>query len=231
VQKVGKETLANYSLDDKHWSTRVAVTLKKAESAKEEPKPFVLRLGDTSNKETDKGAVFAVLEGTDYVFLVDSKIEKLLKDAEFRDRHVLKFDPGKVKELRVFVTTADKEIRKPVFERDGKSWKDKNSALGFKIDDRKVDDLIDKLSELQVVRYLNVKGAPPKEYELGEAAPLKFEVVMDDGKTTHTVTVGAASEKNGPYYAQCDMLPDGVFLLGKEPFSELMGKVTYFRKD
>jgi len=232
VQKAGKDTLSHYSLDDKHWTIRVAVTLKKQESDKEEPKPFVLRLGDSSNKDADKGAVFAIVEGTDYVFLVDSKLDKLLKDAEFRDRQVLKFDPAKVKELRVFVATADKETRKPVFEREAdKSWKDKKDTLGFKIDNRKVDDLLDTLSNLQVVRYVNVKGAPPKDYELGEAAPLKFEIVMDDGKTIHTVAVGAASEKNGPYYAQCSALPGGVFLLAKDPFGELMGKVTYFRKD
>ena len=54
---------------------------------------------------------------------------------------------------------------------------------------------------------------------------------MDDDKTVHTVSVGAASEKNGPFYAQFEALPGHVFLLGRDPFSELMGKVTYFRKD
>ena len=232
VQKVSKDTLSHYGLDDKHWTVRVAVTFKKQESDKEEPKPFVLRLGDGSNKDTDKGAVFALLEGTDYVFLVDNRLEKMLKEAEFRDRHVLKFDPSKVKELRVFVATSDKEIRKPVFERDAdKTWKDKKDSLGFKVDSRKVDTLLDTLADLQAVRYVSVKGAAPKDYELGDAAPLKFEIVMDDGKTVHTVTVGAASEKNGPYYAQSDALAGGVFLVSKDPFSELMGKVTYFRKD
>jgi Domain of unknown function (DUF4340) len=232
VQKVSKDTLSHYGLDDKHWTARVAVTLKKQEGDKEDAKPFILRLGDSSNKDTDKGAVFAFLEGTDYVFLVDSAVDKLLKDAEFRDRHVLKFDPAKVKELRVFVTTADKEIRKPVFERDAdKAWKEKKDALGFKIDTRKVDNLLDTLSDLQAVRYLGVKGEPPKDYELGDAAPLRFEIVMEDGKTIHKVSVGAASEKSGPYYAQCDGLPGGVFLVSRDPFGELMGKVTYFRKD
>ena len=147
------------------------MTPKKKEGDKEEPKPFVLRLGDASNRDTDKGAVFAYHEGSDFVFLVDSKLDKLLKEAEFRDKHVLKFDPLKVKELRVFVTTTEKEVRKPVFERDtDKTWKDKKEVLGFKIDSRRVDDLLDKLSDLQVVRYLSAKGDLPKEYELGDAA-------------------------------------------------------------
>ncbi len=142
------------------------------------------------------------------------------------------FDAAKVKELRVLITTADKEVRKPIFERDAdKTWKDSKGTLGFKIDSRKVDALVDTLAKLQVTRYLNVKEAPPKEYELGDAAPLKFEIVMDDGKTVYTVSVGAQSEKNGPYYAQSSALPGGVFLLSRDPFAELMGKVTYFRKD
>ena len=183
-----------------------------------------------SNKDTDKGGICAALEGTDYIFLVDSQVEKLLKDAEFRDRHVLKFDPTKVKELRVFITH-DKEVRKPVFEREpDKNWKDKGGHLGFKLDSRRIDDLLDRLSDLQVVGYLNVKGDGPKDYELGDAAPLRFEVLMDDGKT-HTLAIGAASEKSGPFYAQSNALPGGVFLVGKDPFAELMGKVSYFRKD
>jgi hypothetical protein len=53
---------------------------------------------------------------------------------------------------------------------------------------------------------------------------------MDDGKK-YWVTVGAESEKGGPYYAQSSELPSVVFLAPRQLFAPVMEGLPYFSKE
>jgi hypothetical protein len=210
-----------------------SVTYKKKEGDKEEPKTFVLKLGKKSARDQDKGGFYAFVDGADYVFVVAAGLEKALKEAEFRDRQVMKLEPAKVKELQCYILQ-DVEVRDPLFARDVKQgWLVKGGlSKNFDFDPEQVEKLVKQLADLNAVRYLNVKMPPPADYRLeGKNVPLKFELTMDDGKTKHWLTVGAPNEKDGPYYyAQCSIMPNVVFLVPKEKFEKYMGKVSYFSK-
>jgi hypothetical protein len=86
------------------------------------------------------------------------------------------------------------------------------------------------LAHLRAERFVSFKGPPKAEYKLGEKeAALRVEIVMDDGKTKHELTVGAAKEKTG-YYAKADTLPGVVFLVSHERFTPVLAGVSYFSK-
>src|SRR5262249_8991508 len=156
----------------------------------------------------------------DFVFVINAAVEKTLADAEFRDRLVLSFEPKDVKEVHLSVLTKDEsETRIPVFEREGdKGWKVKSGLGKFNLDSRRVDELLNKLSDLKCIRYLNVKMPAPKDFRLeGDKVPLKIELLMNDG-SKHWITVGKESEKNGPFYATSSKAPHAVFLVPTSQF-------------
>src|SRR5262249_33546899 len=147
---------------------------------------------------------------------------KTLKDAEFRDRKVMKFDASQAISLQCYILDKEEvEVRDPLFERGpDKSWKIARGTT-IKLDAGRVDELVRKMSDLRVVRYLKEKMPGPPSFRLtGDKIPLKFEVTLDDGKnkTKHWLIVGGQEEKTGPYYGTCDALPGVVFLLPREQF-------------
>jgi len=242
VRKVGKDGLAEFGLDVP--SITVSVTHKKKEGDKEETKTFAIKIGNKSRVDKDKGGYYAIEEGTDLVFVLAASLEKTLEDAEFRDRQVLKFEPKDVKEMKVWILSKDGvETRDPLFEREGEtSWKVKSGLGKIILDTRRVDELIDKFSDLKCVRYLTVKMPAPKDYNLeGDKVPLKIEFVMKDTKdkegkevkaATHWITIGAPQEKDGPYYGTCSTMPGMIFLVPANVVKSLLDANTaYFSKN
>src|SRR5207248_2437783 len=139
--KLRKEQLAEYGLDAPN--VVVSVTYKKREEekdadkkpgekkepdkkeAKEEIKTFKLLVGNKSRNDRDKEGVYAMVDGSDLVFVLRSSTDKTLKDAEFRDRQVMKFDASQALSLQCYILDKEEiEVRDPLFERGpDKNWK------------------------------------------------------------------------------------------------------------
>jgi hypothetical protein len=208
---------------------------KKDAKEETEKKTIKILLGRESRETKDKEGVYAMEEGTDLVFLVPASTAKVVKEAEFRDRQVIKIDPTQVISLQCYILDKEeKEIRDPLFERNpDKTWKVARGTT-IKLDSNRVDELVRKIAELKVVRYLNAKLPADKGWRLeGDLVPLKFVLEVDDGKTKekHTFIIGAESEKNGPYYATYDKRPGVIFLVPRSQFEGVMnGKVGWFAK-
>jgi hypothetical protein len=223
VRKVGKEGMAEYGLDVPN--VIATVTYKVKEGDKEETKSFTLKLGNTSRRDSDKKGVYAIQEGSDLVFVIDAIQDKQLKEAEFRDRQVTKIEAGGVTQLSLWFRSKDEKVTQvPVFAREAdKDWEIKSGVVISRLDGKRVDDLVGLLSDIKCARYLNVKAPGPDDFRLkGDNVPLKAELTMKDGKTKYVVTIGAPSEKDGPYYATASELPGTVFLL---PQSDLLKKL------
>jgi hypothetical protein len=228
VGNVKKGNPAERGLDNP--SIMATVTSKVKEGDKETTKTFTLKIGNKSRRDSDAGGYYALVDGSDYIFVVSASVEKSLRDAEFRDRHVLKFDPAKVKELQCYITDTTGKVQfKPLFKRDKDKWAASNLDV-VNPDLEAVDKLLKNLSDLKAVRYLNVKPPGSKDFKLDEKIPLKYEITMEDGKK-YWVAVGAESEKGGPYYAMCSEMPNVVFLVPRFQFAAAMEGLPYFSKE
>ncbi len=193
------------------------VTVKKKDDAK--PTTTTYEFGKES--ETDKPAVYARQAGSDLVFLAQEADYKQLQTAELRDRTIYDFDPAKVKKVELTVRAA--VTLKPVFERGPSpgTWVDKSGQYEDRLDNQKVQDFVLVLSRLRTERYVAFK-APTPDQKLGEKeAALIVRLTMEDGKTTHTLTLGA-KDKEGDYYATADTHPNTVFLVSRAQFDPVM---------
>jgi hypothetical protein len=202
-------------------------------AAQDKGQAHVYKFGKETEVAGDKPGIYGIQGNSDLVFLVNPEVVKTLRDAELRDRTVFKFEPDKVKEIKVAIRKAGEGLRIPVFERKGdiKAWVIKSGLEDFGLDENKVDELVQTLSNLKAEKFVSFKGPPQADYKLGEKeAALRIEVVLEDGKTKHELTVGAAKEKTG-YYAQSDTLPGVVFLVPYDRFTPILGGVSYFSKN
>jgi hypothetical protein len=230
VKKVEpKENLGAYGLNPP--AVTATITLKKKEGEKE-PARYTYLFGSEATPDKSKpSSLYAVMTGggelKDIVFEVSPVIVMPLKDVELRDRTVFRFDPAKVKEVRL---TIRKELTvSPVFTRKDRSWVVTKGLEEFPLDPARVEQLVDILSNLKALRYVSFNG-PEKEHGLTDKPRLRIEVVMDDNKTTYTLTIGAAQEKVG-YFAESSTLPRAVFLVALPHFQRLVDDgVTYFRQ-
>jgi hypothetical protein len=230
VKKVEpKENLSAYGLNPP--AVTATVTLKKKDGEKE-PAQYTYLFGSEATPDKSKpSSLFGVMtrggELKDILFAVSPVTVTPLKEAELRDRTVFRFDPEKVKEVRL---TVRKELTvSPVFTRKDKGWLITAGLQEFPLNPGRVDQLVSNLSNLKALRYVSFKG-PEKAHELTEKPRLQIEVVMDDGKTTYTLKVGAQQGNIG-YYAESSTLPRAVFLVALPHFQELVEQgVTYFRQ-
>ncbi len=205
----------------------VSLTLKKEGDKDKEP-VLVYHFGSETRKEKGKekemaGVYGLIVSGSDLkdtVFVVPEQVVSVLKDAELRDRTVFKFDPDKVKEVKLEIKDRG-EIRKPVFERKKATgpWTVKSGVEGFDLNSDKVEILVNYLSDLKAERYINFTG-PDKSHQLDKDAKLKIEVVMDDNKTTHKLEIGALEGMT--YFAQSNSLPGAVFTVPQSRFQPIL---------
>jgi hypothetical protein len=229
VKKVEpKEGLGAYGLSPP--AVTAAVTLKK--EGEKEAKTYTYLFGSEATPEKGKpSAAFAVMTGggelKDILFEVSPTIVATLKNAELRDRTVFRFDPEKVKEVKVAHQGAV-EFRKFAFTRKlpDKNW---STDLGVTLDAAKVDELVRTLSNLQALRYVTFTG-PAKEHGLTGKPKLKIDVLLEDGKKSYTLTVGSPQDVTG-YYAESSTLPGAVLLVSQPRFAGLINDgVGYFSK-
>jgi hypothetical protein len=204
------------------------VTVKKIGEEKTESRAF--KFGKDTEVAADKPGVYALEGNSDLVFLVDPEIVKILRETELRDRTVFKFDAQKVKEIKLTIRS-DKKTLNPVFERNMEgAWLIKAGLENVSLNEDRVNELAALLADLHADKFVSFKGALKPEFKLGEKdASLRIEVLMDDGKTKHELTVGAAKDTTG-YYAQSNSLPGVVFLVSQERFRPILDGAKYFTK-
>jgi len=207
-------------------------TVKKTGEDKGEGEAHVFKFGKDAGA-ADQPGVYAIQGNSDLVFVVDQSTVKELREAELRDRTVFKFDAEKVKEIKIAVRKDKEGVKTPVFERNAetRAWVIKAGLEDFTLDEAKVDELVHMLAGLRAERFVSFKGPPRPEFKLGDMdAALRVEVVMNDGKTKHELTVGAAKDKTG-YYAQGNSLPGVVFLVPYADFAPLVAGINHFSKN
>lgn len=207
------------------------VTLKKKEGQKE-PTTHVFQFGSDVPKAKGGPGVYGIITAgsdlKDIVFVAPEHVVRTLKEVELRDRTVFKFDADKVKAIKLAIVEK-RETREPVFERKDKGWAVKSGVGRFTLDSGRVEELVNELSALKAERYVGFAG-PQKQHELGAKAPLKVEVLMDDGKTRYTLELGAA-EGTTHYFAQSNTLPGAVFTVPQARFKPILDNgVSYFSK-
>jgi hypothetical protein len=232
-RQVGKDGLVQYGLDSP--GIVVSVTTKTKEGDKEETKTTVLKVGNKSRDEKDKGGYYAIQEGSDFVFVIAGTLQKKLEEAEFRDRLVSKFESKDVKEVDMRILNEKGDfIHDPVAERDGdKGWKKKSGWGGdFDLDPARMDEMVAKMADFKCERYLNAKTPPPAEWKLeGKDVPYKIEFVMNDGKTKHWITIGARQKDEGSYYGMSSLRPGMVFLIPASQVETMMtGRMSWYSK-
>jgi hypothetical protein len=200
---------------------------------KEKPKPFVLKVGNRALEvEGSREGYYAIVEGNDLVFVIDLGLYRMLRDQEFRNQTAMKFEPAKVKELRVWLKVTKDEIPlgPVVFQREGeKNWKlVKGADLRKGVNSKRVEDALAKMADLRVDRYLTAKTALP-EFKLGDKARIILEAEMEDGKT-YKLWIGAPKDPddhNSPLYGECSERKGVIFLVRRDLFEPAF-KLAYF---
>ncbi len=154
------------------------------------------------------------------------------------------FAADKVKEIKLDLRTPY-ERRKFHFQRlADKTWKDIPSGLDeFKVNSEAVTKLVDKLADVKADRLVRLQRGKklPKEYKLAdmdkapekEKATAKIDLILEDGKTTKTITLTVGRRfDGGTYFAHTTAWEDAVFLLSSsEVFQVLNDPARFFGKD
>jgi hypothetical protein len=162
-------------------------------------------------REVPGKGYYARVSGADTVYRVNARVVETLK-REMRDTTVLKFDPEKVKTVKL---TGWKQllgsVQTMVLERKGGTWTRKDNP-GFTVDAAKVDSLLSSLSNLHADRFVSAG----KGLKLAENA-FQVEITLDDKKVLE-LTVGAV--EGNQCYAISNQAKGEVFLVNKEPFEK-----------
>jgi hypothetical protein len=221
------KALAEFGLEPPSLSARV--TLKTDDDKKTEV--LVYKFGKEVEDEKTKG-VYALLNKKDIVFLAQPVAVKVMRDAELRDRSIFAFDPGKIKELKMvgWFETAKYQFELLLERKSAGVWV-APKLKGFDVNNKLVGDFVRLLSTLEAKKFVQFKGKAPAEYKLAADDPnLKIDVKMEDGKTTYSLTVGAANKDKIGYYASASPLPGVIFLLPREPFDPVLANYSHFSR-
>lgn len=184
-------------------------------------------------KETEsKDGRYATLSGSDLVFLVRPGHVASLS-SELLDPTVFRFDPAKATNLKLqgwqklygFVLTLDLERKAP----DSKEWVVKSAPMGFTLDNKKVEEFVAGLSNLQAERFLT-RSDPKPEHKLGKGErALEIEIRVTGEKEPLTLVLGDAEGKEKKaYHAQSSAVPGDVFLVAASRFQKLLEEGAKF---
>lgn len=121
---------------------------------------------------------------------------------------------------------------------DKYTWIDQTKGLDeFQLDPDKVTALVKDFARLHATRFASIMDGPRPEHKLTDKeATLKLELVLDDGKTTVTVLVGAEFQPHG-YFATSTLWTrsDGklstVFFLPRNTIDMLLRGTEHFGKE
>jgi hypothetical protein len=208
-----KEDLAGYDLGARP-AFRAVVTVTK----EGKPAPFEYRFGKST-----KAGVYAKVQGKGAVYVVGSDILSTLQK-ELRDTTVLKFDPDRVRGLRLrgWYKQAGEELTLAVERKDG-GWV-ATVPPKFRLDSEKVNTFLRDLSNLQATRFVT----SGKGMTIPEGA-LEVEVTVEGHKGPLQLTVGGEDGARH-YFAASRQRKGEAFTLPKETFEEVKKGRGYFSK-
>jgi ribosomal protein L12E/L44/L45/RPP1/RPP2 len=180
---------------------RATATLKQV--GDKESEQHVLLVGN----ESEDGGYYAKLGADNLIFSVDRPLIDDL-NSELRDHTVLKFDSFKVDGLTLTWAdgkTLELAYKKPEEQTTIKAWSVVNDDE-FKLDTRKVTELVSQLAMLNADRFSQYDGDFTEAQGLLQPA-LLIEVTLEGESTPKTLRIGAAEgdrrnvttgEKSGP---------------------------------
>jgi len=220
--------------DDKKDAKKDEKKDDKKEEKKDEPKfetkEWVYLFGDT----TKDNMVYAKQGQNDMVFLVGLEKVKPL-EGDLLDLQVVKFEPRKVKQVKLSWKPKDKKPVTLDLVRDDKekTWAVNQKDLGdFMLDAATLEKLLDQLAGLKADKMLAIKGAAVGAYGLGaNDRLLHIELAVEGEKEPVTFTIGKLQEKDKVYAATGGNLAGDVFTVPQDGFQKLIdGGVKYFGK-
>jgi hypothetical protein len=218
VKEVVAEKADKPDLDRKYGlaspSARVVVTVTK--DKKDTKYEY-----DFGKEEAGKGT-YAKTSGKDTIYLVDNHALDW-KDREVRDTTIFDFDADKVATVKLSGWfSRDKEVTTRTLEKKDGKWTIKEKPTQT-VDESKWLPFLNALAKLKAQKFV----PSGKGFDLKEDA-LKFEVTMDDKKTTYDLTLGAADVEN--YFATSGQHKGETFLVLKKPFEEVKSSPVSFVK-
>lgn len=139
-------------------------------------------------------------------------------------------DPATVSEVKVTLRTPA-ELRQFTFRRKDKTWIDTTGLREFQLNDRRVDELVEKVARLRAQQFVNVAGGPRSDQKLGpKDTILRVELTTTAGRSV-ALLVGAEFDRFG-YFAASSTWPDAVFLVPAASVEPLLHEgIGYFARE
>ncbi|HXG10436.1 MAG TPA: DUF4340 domain-containing protein [Gemmataceae bacterium] len=221
AENVSASDLERYGL--KAPPLKVTLTVKQDDKTEERVYEFGKEADDKS------GRLHARTSERDWIFLVGAHLTAPLKE-ELADTTVFTFEGNKVKAVQMAGWA--KVIGSPWkfdLERKAKgSWTVKTPE-NYKLDEGKVEKLVEALSKLKAMKFVAHKsGAKPEHGLKVSEGALEIQVTVEGEKEPYLLTVGALSTADKGYYATSNKLPGDVFLLPEAMFAEILKGPVYF---
>jgi hypothetical protein len=114
-------------------------------------------------------------------------------------------------------------------EHKGSEWAVKSSPVKLDLDPGKMQRLVDELSRLRAVRF--VDGEKPQGHGLDvKDNALKIEIVLEGEAKPRTLTVGNPVGEKGGYYAISNQLPNTLIEVRRDLFKGPKEAPAYFAK-
>ena len=158
------------------------------------PAPGNERVYFFGNETDDKQAVYARVEGRGAVFTVPKFLFDRFAAADLRDRTLARFDPAKLKVVRIrgWRQTTGGELLVREFRREGASWVAVSppTPAGITVDGTKVDEFVRAVQGLRVKEFRTGGESPDHRFNPEQDG---FEVTLDfDGADDLVLNFGTA---------------------------------------
>jgi hypothetical protein len=213
--------LTGYGLDPKAPKVRVTVGLK-IETDKE-------RVYEFGTEAPGGIAVYARQGGSPVVFTVPKAVAESFLTPDLRDRTVVRFDPAKVKRVKVRGwKEATGQVLTREFERKDGGWVAVDPK-DYPVDPFKVESFVREVAGLRVKGYLP-KPAPPQYGLAADAGGTEVTLVMD-GSPEIRVNVGSAIENGASRVGSLGVAPnEAVFTVAPDVLKAFRENAGSFAK-
>jgi hypothetical protein len=181
--------LAKYGLDNP--AVKVSLAMKTGEA----PAPLLV------GAAADGGRRYAMLEGGDIVFTLNSTVSKAFLD-EARDARIFAFSPAGASRVELYRNTD-----KYVFEKTGAEWS-ASAPEGARVEVAALARELTHLTGLQTSKFVTFETQQLAQYGLDKPQAV---VRIVSGDRVAALSVGSMAP-SGHYYATSSLV-DGVFLL------------------
>jgi hypothetical protein len=202
--------------------TRVEITLTKDDK----PTTYTVLLGKDGPKAGQNETVYAKVSWRDTIFTLD-KIVLAEIPADFQDTTVAKFDPAKVKTIKLtgWQNIVGTPFTVDLERKDTLSWTNKNSP-DSKLDPKKVAAFLDSLANLKAEKFVAKLPKPDADLDPATGPALKIEITFEKDEKPLELVIG---KLDGDFYlATSNRVPGEVFHLKKAIFEGAKSKPAFF---